>query len=196
MSLDAGSEAAVIGVGVAVLLGSATGVVKAASLRGDVNSRWTRRVQFAVAALDEKTFNELERLRAEIDEILPTDFDPDFDPAEVITDPEPLTRRAGKTAAYYRARTRLELDLVRLRRLGPIAVGGLSVFAVATALITVYYAQLLHWGALRVVGLVLLVVSLVVLVPAVIVYVVLEHRLATGEILAGTGGRAEQDHGT
>jgi hypothetical protein len=192
LSLGAGSEAAVIGVGVAVLLGSGTGVVKAASLRGDMNIKWSRRVKFAVAALDEKTFNELEGLRTDITKILPTDYDPDFDPAEILTDPAPLSGRAEKTAAYYRLRTRMETDLVRLRRLGPVAVGGFSSLVAASTLMTIYYAQLFQWNVLRALGIVLLGVAAVILVATGSVYVVLQHRLATGEILAGTGGRYDQ----
>jgi len=192
MSLDAGSEATVVGVGVAALLGSGTGVVKAAAFREDSHSRWKDRVRFARVALDEKTFAELETLRREINEVLPLDFDPNFDPAELIVDPAGLSHRAGKAAAYYRTRSRMERDLVRLRRLGPIAVGGFGSLAVAAVLLTVYYAQLARWSALRTAGLLLLAASAVVLIAILIIYVVLEHRMTSAEILAGTGASADR----
>ncbi len=55
-----------------MLLAVGAGIFKAASLRADMNSKWSRRVSFAVAALDEKAISELEHLRDEIESMLPS----------------------------------------------------------------------------------------------------------------------------
>lgn len=189
MSLGAGEQAAIIGVGATVLLAAGGGIFKASSLRGDMNNKWTRRVSFAVAALDEKAIAELRLLRDDLEDTLA----PAFDPSQAIADPSPLSERAATTAKYYRARTRMRSDFARLLWACPVLVGGLAVVEVATAALTVYYAELWDFTGLRIGGLVLAGVGTVTLVLVVVGYAVLQHRLASAEILAGTGGRADQD---
>lgn len=189
MSLGPGEQAAIIGVGVAVLLGVGGGIFRASTLRGDINGRWSRRVSFAVAALDEKQISELELLRDDVEDILPARFDP----AQAIADPAPLSARAATTVGYYRASTRMEGDFVRLRRVCPVLLAALAVLEVATALLTTYYAKLLDWSAVRVSGLLLAAVAVLIMVTTTGAYVALQHRLASAEILAGTGGRTDQE---
>jgi hypothetical protein len=188
VSLQPGDQATIIGVGGAVLLAVGAGIFKASSLRGDMNSKWTRRVSFAVAALDEKTISELEHLRDDVEDILPARFDP----GQAIADPAPLSQRAETTVRYHQSRTRMDGDFIRLRNACPALVGGLAAVEVAAAALTAYYAELLHWPALRVGGLMLAVLGVVVLVLTTVAYAVLQHRLASAEILAGTGGRTDE----
>lgn len=169
-----------------MLLAVGAGIFKASSLRGDINSKWTRRVSFAVVALDEKAFSELELLRDDLEDMLPVRFDP----AQAIADPAPLSLRAEATIRYYRTRTRMQGDFVRLRRACPVLVAALAAIEIAAAGLTTYYAELWHWAPLRIAGLVLAGLAVVVLVFTVVAYAVLQHRLAGAEILAGTGGRA------
>lgn len=55
-----------------------------------------------------------------------------------------------------------------------------------------FYAELVTWSALEIVGLSLAGATGLVLLVTLCCYVWLQHRLATGEILAGTGGRDDQ----
>ncbi len=188
MSLSTGDEAAVIAVGVGVLVAVGAGIFKVAAMRGDMNTKWARRVAFAVAALDEKTIAELEQLRDDVENILPTGHG-GFDPAQAIANPAPLFRRAENTVSYYRARARMEQDFVRLRGLCPLLLAALTGLEIAAAVLTVFYAELLLWRWPRSCGLILLAGATVTLIAATAAYVVLQHRLAGAEILAGTGGR-------
>lgn len=188
MSLHTGDEAAIIGLGVGVILTVGAGIFKASTLRGDINSRWTRRVSFAIVALDEKTISELEQLRDDVDDVLPGGHG--FAPAQAIANPAPLSARAETTVKYYRARTRMERDFHLLRRLCPSLVVALAAVELAALILTLFYAELVTWGWLRPCGLILLAGAAAALVVATCVYVVLQHRLASAEILAGTGGQA------
>lgn len=190
MTLSAGDEAAVIAVGVTVVLAVTVGVFRVASLRGDMNSKWARRTAFAVAALGEKTIAELEQLRDAVDETLPATPD-GFDPSQAIANPAPLFERAEKTVKYYRAQTRMEKDLDHLRGLGPILVGALIGIDAAAAVLTIFFAELLKWAWIKPFGFVLLVASGLTLVAAGGFYIVLQQHLADDEILAGTGGQAQ-----
>jgi hypothetical protein len=202
MSLSAGDQAQIIGVGVAGVLAFSAGVWKAGSLRGDVNARWAARVDFAVAALDAKTIQKLEALRDEVGAVLPEERKSDdserpdmFDPAQAIADPAPLSERAEQAVNLHRTRTRMESAISGLMRIGRAAVGGLAGMLVGSACATVYYAELWSWKPLEVAGLGLLGISAVFLFVVAITYVVLLDRLATAEALAGTAGQAEQTSG-
>jgi hypothetical protein len=201
MSLAAGDQAQIIGVGLAAVFALGAAIWKTASLRGDVAARWARRVDFAVAALDEKTIRELERLRDEVDEVLPAErrrddleddsARPPFDPAQAIADPSPLSKRAEKAVNFHRTRTRMEAAVVGLMRVGRAAVGTLGAMALACCGTTVHYAELVTWSFIGPASLVLCGGSLLVLVGIGATYVVLQDRLASAEDLAGTAGRAE-----
>lgn len=199
MSLTAGDQAQIIGVGVAGALAFGAGVWKAGSLRGDVNARWAARVDFAVAALDAKTIQKLQALRDEVGEVLPeerTSDDPErldtFDPSQAIADPAPLSERAAEAVNLHRTRTRMESAISGLMRIGRAAVGGLAGMLVGTACATAHYAELWNWLPLEVAGLGLLAASTLLLLAVATTYLVLLDRLATAEALAGTAGQAEQ----
>lgn len=188
MSLDAGDQATIIGIGLASLVALGGGVWKAASLRGDVNARWARRVDFATAALDEKTIAELERLRDDVDEVLP---EGPFDPSQAITDPAPLTKRAERATELHRVRVRMEKCVGRLMLVGRLTVAALIVLIVGAIAATLHYAELVHWGRLRTISLIFLAVGVAMLVAVGAAYIVLQDQLASGEDQAGTAGRAE-----
>lgn len=191
MSLDTAEQATVIGVGVAVFLAVGTGIFKTSSLRGDMNDRWTRRVTRAVSALDEQATIALRQLRDAVDDLLPGDFDP----AQAIADPAPLSRRAKTITEYYSARTRMQGDFDLLLRICPVVRNGLIAVAAATVALTVYYAELWRWSWLELGGAVLGGLGALPLVLAVGAYAVLQDRLAKAEILAGTGVQAGPDGG-
>ena len=186
--MNGGDQAAVIGAGAVVLMAVSAGAWRAAAFRGDLNTRWAGRVAFAVAALDEKLVAGLQELREKIEEFLPEGQD--FDPSQVIADPAPLTELASEVARNYRARVRMESDLVRLRNLGPPLVALLVVLAVDVADLTLYYGDIVGGSLFRVLGLVVGAGSIVAIAVAFGTYVVLQQRLSTAEILAGTAGRA------
>lgn len=191
MSLDAGEQAAIIGVGATVLLAAVGAVFKASSLRGDINNKWTRRVSLAVAGLDDKALSELRRLRDDVEGTLADRFDP----AQALADPAPLSRRAETTVKFHKARTQMQRDFRHLLQICPILLGGLGAVVVAAPALTVYYAELWQPAALRIGGLILAGLAILVLVVIGIVYAVLQHRLASAEILAGTGGLTDPGGG-
>lgn len=190
MSVDAG-QIAVVAIGVTALLALGPAIFKAANLRGDVNNKWSSRVDLAVVALDEKTVVELRELRDEINEVLP-EPDAPFDPAQAIVDPAPLSARVERTAEYYERRVGMERNLDRVRRLGRVFVTSLSMIAVGVVPLTVYYSDLLEWEWMRWAGLALLGVGLVALISAATVYIVCVDRLSGAEILADTGAQASR----
>src|ERR1700677_2351069 len=152
MSLSAGDQAQVIGVGVALLIASGAGVWKVATLRGNVNARWAARVAFAVAALDEKTIRQLQLLRDEVDAVLPEGA---FDPGQAIADPGPLSSLAEEAVDLQRTRRRMQSSITGLMRIGRAAVAGLAAFFLGTACTTAHYAELWDWRPLQVGGLIL-----------------------------------------
>lgn len=188
MNLSAGDQAQILGVGAGALLVVAAGIFKASVLRGDMNSKWTRRVDLAVSALVEKTISEAEQLRDKVDEILPT---APFDPVHLLADPAPLGQLAGRTVGFYRASLRMGSDFVLLRRICPVIVGALVAMELAILALTAHYGELVSWSWLRLPGLILLGAAAVVIVGATAIYVVLQHRLTSAEIEAGTGGRID-----
>jgi hypothetical protein len=192
MSLSAGDQATIIGVGLAGVLAFGAGVWRAASLRGDVNARWAARVDFAVAALDEKTIRHLEALRDEVGAVLP---EGEFDPAQAIADPAPLSRTAERAVSLHRTRIRMQSAIAGLMRIGRAVIGGLTGMLLGTACATAHYAELWDWAPLEPVGLILLGASAVFLLGVAARYVVLQDRLASAENLAGTAGKAEQTSG-
>jgi|GEM_PF-6770362 len=189
MSLAAGDQAQIIGVGVAALFALGAAIWKTASLRGDVNARWARRVDFAAAALDEQTIRELEALRDEVDAVLPEGA---FDPVQAIADPAPLSRRAERAVGLHRTRTRMESAVGGLMLLARAAIGALGTMALGTACATAHYAELWGWPPLGPAAFALLAVSFASLVVIGGRYIVLQDRLASAEERAGTAGRAEQ----
>lgn len=182
--LSPGDQATVIGIGAAVLLAVASGIWRASSMRGDVNARWKKRVDFAVARIDELIVTELRVLREEIDALLPDAQD--FDPTLVVADPASLSNRAGHVSKLYRVRQHMESDLVRSRSVGPSLIFALVTLAIGTASLTAFYGELVNEHVMRVAGLGLVALGAVLLICITAVQVSLQYRLANGEIEAGT----------
>jgi hypothetical protein len=182
--LTPGDQATIIGVGAAVLLAVAGGIWRAASLRGDLNARWKKRVDFAIARIDELIGVELKVLRDEIDAFLPT---PErFDPVQVVADPALLSQRAAHVVKLYRIRQHLGNDLAHSRSVGPILIAALGCLGSGAVFLTAFYGELLAGDALRVAGLALVIFGAIMLVAVTAVYAFFQHRLSTGEIEAGT----------
>lgn len=115
MSLSASDQAQIIGIGTVLLLGIGGGIWRTATLRGDQNSRWASRVDLAVAALDEKTINQLEILRIEVNEALPPPGEqPGFSPLAVIADLAPLSQSAERAVQLHRTSRGMGKALRRL----------------------------------------------------------------------------------
>jgi hypothetical protein len=184
--LDASGQATVIGVGSAAMLVLSGGAWRAASFRGDMNRRWSRRVDFTIAALDEKTVSELEALRDDVNTLLPTAR---FNPSEAIVDPSPLARRAGLAAKLHRVRERMTSDFRWLLRLGPVLISALAIFDAAVAGATVFYSQIWHWHLLKLIALLGLALGAGGLLTAGAAYVFLQHRLSGAELMGDTGGQ-------
>lgn len=192
MSLSAGDQAQIIGVGVAVLVACGAGIWRVATLRGDVNARWAARVDFAVAALDEKTIRKLQALRDDVDAALPEDA---FDPGQAIADPAPLSRRAEEAVSLHKTRQHMQSAIAGLMKIGRAAIGGLTGIFMGAACATAHYAELWDWSPLQAVGVLLLGGSALFLLGVTATYIVLQDRLASAEALAGTAGQAERTSG-
>jgi hypothetical protein len=190
MTLSAGDQAQVLGVGVAGLLAFGAGLWRSASLRGDISARWSARVQLAVAALDEKTIRQLEAVRAEVDAVLP---EGEFDPTGVIADPAPLSQLAEKAVQLHRARLRMDSSLQKLLVVARVTVGSVAGTLLGIAGATAHYAELWDWSSLRLLSLTVLTVSIALLMMVAGSYVFLMDRLASCEQLAGTAGQADDN---
>jgi hypothetical protein len=186
MSLSAGDQTQVIGIGAVLLLGVGGGIWRTATLRGDQNARWAARVALAVAALDEKTIQQLERLRADVDGVLPEGT---FDPAQVIADPAPLSDCAERAVELHRMSRRMKNAHRYLLMTGRAVVVGLAGLFAGVACATIHYAELWTWSSLGVIGLFLIAISGAVLFATGATYVVLQDQLATAEQEAGTAGQ-------
>lgn len=182
-SLTPGDQATIVGIGSAVLLAVSGGIWRASSLRGDINARWRKRVDFAVARIDELIVNELRILRDEIDVLLPGPGN--FDPALVVADPVSLSERAGHVAKLDKIRKRMESDLSRSRAVGPVLIFALIALALGTIGATAYYGELVDGGLVRIFGLALIGLGVVSLTLATAIYAFFQNRLSAGEIEAG-----------
>jgi hypothetical protein len=189
MSLSAGNQAQVIGIGAFLLLGLGGGVWRTSTLRGDQNARWAARVDLAVAALDARTIRQLETLRADVDAALPKE---EFDPAQAIADPAPLSQSAERAVDLHRASTHMRSALRRLLLVARLVVGGLAGLFVGVACTTLHYAELWNWSPLRIAGFAVLGASGLLLLGTCAGYFVLQEQLAGAEQLAGTAGQAAQ----
>jgi len=188
--LTPGDQATIIGVGAAVLLAVSGGVWRAASLRGDLNARWKKRVDFAMARIDELIGSELKVLRGEIDAFFPT---PErFDPVQVVADPALLSQRAAHVVKLYRIRQHLESDLAHSRSVGPAAILALTCLGLGAVSLTAFYGELVTGDFLREGGLALVILGALLLVVVTAVYAFFQHRLSTGEIEAGTDIRESE----
>jgi hypothetical protein len=189
LSLDAGDQATIIGIGVAAVVVLVPALVKAANFRGDMNKKWSSRIDLAAVALDEKTVVALRRLRDEIGDTLP-DADTPFDPAQAILDPSPLVGKIEKTSKYYRSRVRMQKYLNTLLHLGRISAAALALLIIMVVLVTVFYAELWHATLVRTVGLIGGGLALFALVAAGVAHYVCVEGLASSEILAETASQA------
>jgi hypothetical protein len=194
LSLDAGDQATIIGVGAAAMLVLIPGLVKAANFRGDMNKKWSSRIDLAAVALDEKTVVALRRLRDEISNALPDGNTP-FRPEEAILDPSPLVGKVEQTSKYYRSRVRMQKYLNTLLRLGRVAAAALAILVVMVVLVTLYYSELWHVGAVRVIGLIGGGIALAAGVASGITYYICVEGLASSEILADTASQAGSEGG-
>lgn len=192
MSLGVGEQTAIIlGGGTALLiLGGAT--FQAASLRGDINAKWSSKVAVAVTALDEKALKALRDLRDEIDRVLPKTFDP----AEMTLNPAPLSDRVEETTRYHRARQRMERNLARCRGLGRALVAGLLLLMIAVLLLTLHYSELVDGGFTFWAGVITGGIAIAEIVGSGVAYIVLQDRLASDEILADTASQVTTGGGT
>jgi hypothetical protein len=181
LSLAASDQAAIIGAGAAAVLVLSGGIFKAANLRGDTNNKWSSRIDLAAIALDEKAAIALQKLRDDIDDLMPDD---PFEPGRAIVDPSPLSERVEMTGKYYRARVRMEKDLTLVLRLGRFFVVALTALVLAVVMLTLYFAQLCDWWEIHWAGFVLGGVAVAIIVGAGASYVFCVDRLSSSEILA------------
>jgi hypothetical protein len=189
LSIDGGTQAAVIGAGATVLLVLGGAIFRCADLRGDTNRKWSSRKDVAVVALDEKTVFALRELRDEISSALPAEGIP-FDPAEAIVDPSVLIGRVEVTAKFYRSRVRMEKDLKLVLRMCRVFYFSLLALAVGVLVITLFYAELWHWDVLHWGGFGLGGAAIAALLISGGIYSHRIDRLGTSELMADTASQA------
>ncbi|MBV9193882.1 MAG: hypothetical protein JO168_07020 [Solirubrobacterales bacterium] len=185
MTSAAPDPAAVVGVGLAVILALGAALWKAGNLRGEVNRAWAQRVDAVTTALTDRALDELQALRRETDRLL-GDPDAENPPLLASVDPAPLVRRAEAVARYAQTRDRLDGYFRRLLRLAPLLIPTLIVLILSTALLTLYYSKIEHFADFRLAGLITLVGGGVVGVILFALYLIAEHRLSGAELLGGS----------
>jgi hypothetical protein len=182
--------ATVVGIGLGALIALGGALWKAASLRGDVNRSWSRRVDAATAALTDRAIDELQALRRETDRLL-GDPDEASPPVLATVDPTPLVRRAEAVASYADTRDRLDSHLRRLLRVAPLLVPSLVVLIMSVVLLTLYFSDIAHFGGVRIAGLATLGVGGLPAVGLFGIYLHAQHRLSGAELM----GESPPDEG-
>lgn len=172
-----------LAVAVACLLPALPAGWKAAGLRGDTFQKWAGRVDVAHAGLTERAKDELLRLQGEIANTLGSPGG-DFSPAEVIADPAPLVDGAKRCADILRARDKLHARFRRHRRLGPLLLGVVALYALGWIVATLHYTDVISQRWVGIVGIAVAGAAVVAGVGIFIVYATCEYQLARAEELA------------
>jgi hypothetical protein len=155
---------------------------KAASWRGDVFNKWSERVEFAHAGLNERANSELVALQVAISEALGGATG--FTPAEVSADPDPLVASANRCANLLRARDRLRGRFQRYRQLGPILIPTVAAYLLGWLAATLYFTEVIHRSWAKIVGFALGGLAVVVALAIFCLYAYFEAKLTAAEEMA------------
>jgi hypothetical protein len=180
--LSDGEQIGAIGAGAALVVVIAGAVVRAAAMRGETHNKWQRRVLLADTALEDKEIDELKDLQGALEKVLPPGTDA---PALSTFDPSPLAKRTSEIAKLHTSRERMRRAFKWLRRLGDIFTALLSLLVLAIVLLTLHYADLWNVAFSEAAGLIAGGVAVAGLVFGGLAYIVLQHVLATAQIMSG-----------
>ena len=172
----------ILSLGAVILLADLGVLLKVASLRGDIYSKWQQRVFLAEAGLSEKAAEELRHLKVQIDRIVGTRAQ--FDPTRVVTEPADLLANVLRFKRLIETRERLQGQFRQLRNLGPVLVFTSLAFAVGIVLMFAHYGELTSNTFVRDAGTVLCVIFGAVAVVCCGIYIYLQHCLSGAEILS------------
>jgi hypothetical protein len=182
-------RAEILGVAAALMIPAVVAGWKAASLRGDINEKWSERVAVAHAGLTTLAVEELLALQIEIGRLLGGSGG-GFDPGQVTIDPEPLTSRSERFGALIRARDSVQARFVRHRRLGPYLLGACVLYILGLGASTAVFEDVVDSEVVKVVGLGAVTLAIGIAVVVFILFAYYESRLASAEILSQGSTRA------
>lgn len=155
----------------------------AAGLRGELNRKWSQRVDVAHAGLAVRANAQLRALQAELADRLGFDQEGDFDPLSISVDPAPLVRLAGEAAETLKERELLRGRFRRHLALGTLFLWAALGYLAACACVAVGHFADMQWAVVTgIVGLVCAVVFGAMLFGC---YALHEHWLASAEIHGG-----------
>lgn len=181
------TDIGLVGISVTALIAVCAAIFKTATLRSRISREWSPRVYTCMAGLDELSLQAISDLYNQIQKNFSTITDKDIWPDGPPIDPLSLRQPIEVYTRALRFRTRLEKDVTRLMRIGPILVASLSVFAVSIALITLNTIDILASHTLLIIGYYLGSISFLLTTVSVCAYVILQHRLASVEVLSYGG---------
>jgi hypothetical protein len=173
---------AVLGVAVVCLLPALGAGWKAASWRGDVFTKWSDRVDFAHAGLNERATSELVALQDAISDAL--GGRPGFIPAEVWADPDPLVERANRCGKLLKARDRLRGRFRHLRQLGPILIPTVGAYILGWGAATLYFTGVIDASWAKVAAFVIGGIAIAVALAVFCLYAYFEAKLTAAEEMA------------
>ena len=178
-------RAAVIAVGLVLIVPAAGAAWKAASLKPDTYKSWHDRVDIIRSGLTEKAATELLRLQSLIADVVPS-MTPSFDPFTLTKDPSELLPLVRTVQRLIVARGSATLTFERLLRVGPRLLAAVAFYTIGVILTTLSYAGLLRPAPLRVSGWVIGVAGLIAMLSLFALYAYYNHRLSGAEMLSSS----------
>ena len=188
MSEDA--RYALLAFSTALLIPGVTGLWKAGSLRGDTNEKWRDRVDLAIAALSERAVAQLRILRRSINDVLGPEFqgvEEKFDPLTVVVDPSKFSEPVGKFQHCIQVRNKLRRRFRALLRLGTALIISTGLYLLGLITSTLYFGKFTKYTDNRwigVTGSVLFLLGVLGMASVLVVYIYLQQRLSSAEILS------------
>lgn len=140
-------DAGILALGAVFLLAFVGGVWRTSSLRSDLVERYQQRAIIAQTGLDEVARVHLQRLARQVTIVLGAPDD--FDPADVIAEPDKLLGAVKDIARALSARRRVPIYLKWMLRVGPTLVVLLIAEVILTILTFAYFSG---WSADRAAG--------------------------------------------
>ena len=180
-------KAVIFSVGSAFMLGFGGGLFQAVTLRASIHREWVDRKDRCFVGLDESALTALYSIHAQVSRYL--EPGKEFWPKGPPLDPATLKNLVDDFSRALRWKSRMQLDIERLLRIGPLLVVAFTLGIVAVGLVFLSQAWTPQNGMLAVVGYALFATTLIVLAGIYGCYVFFRHRLASTEILASESAK-------
>src|SRR5438874_9036827 len=165
----------ILALAVVCLLPALGAAWKAASWRGDIFNKWSSRVDFAHAGLNERANAELVALQEALTDALGARGE--FDPDSVAADPDPLVEHANRCAKLLKARDKVRGRFRRLRQLGPVLIPTVAAYLLGWGAATLYFTDVVERSWLKLVGFIVGGIAIAVAVAVFCLYAYFEAKL-------------------